>query len=76
MDTRNAMKYIVVSVYHSHTFEQAVNEKITEGYLPVGGPFIDLNNKLSQAMLLSTPLNTDAVSTKAVLTKKEKSNAK
>lgn len=70
------MKYIVVSVYHISEFEEEVNIKINEGYMPVGGPFVNLNNQLSQAMLLSIPLNTEVVSTKLLLTKKEKSNVK
>lgn len=46
-------KYIIVSVYHYQTLENKVNEKMDEGYVPVGGPFTNHDNELSQAMLLN-----------------------
>jgi hypothetical protein len=54
MDTGDAMKAYII-IYHKHytMLPDLVNELITQGYQPVGGPFIGPNNELGQALVLT-----------------------
>lgn len=54
MDTRNALKPYFI-VYHKHytMLDDLVCKFISQGYQPVGGPFIGPNNELGQALVLT-----------------------
>lgn len=51
MDTKQKMTYIIIGTKHFYLLEGMVNEYLSMGYTCVGGPFINLDNSLCQAMI-------------------------
>jgi len=45
--------YIIVSSQMFNDFEKEVNDKIKEGYIPLGGVSSPVRDKYAQAMILS-----------------------
>lgn len=56
------MRYIVESAFIQKDFEESINKKIEQGYIPIGGlavlsgKYKDSAGRFYQSMLLNTPM--------------------